>query len=287
MDFVELNANAKINLTLEVLCKRADGYHDLKMVMHSIGICDTIRLEKAPKGEIEIECDLPLPEFNTAYRAAELFIREKGCDGVRIRLDKRIPAEAGLGGGSADAAGVLHGMRLLYGDIDEARLYGIGKEVGADVPFCLHGGCALAEGIGERLTALEPVHLPLLVVKSEKGVSTGALFRSLQAKDMGGSASIASRMITALKQGPESVSGCLYNALSPAAESIVPEIAEQRERLLESGALGALMTGSGSAVFGIFESLDKAKKAEALFSGCAFTSVCTTVDKPFELIAIG
>lgn len=287
MEFVKLNAYAKINLTLEVLKKREDGYHELRMLMHSIGLSDRIRIEKADEGVICVECSAPLPEFNTAYRAAQLFIAEKGCGGVRIFLDKNIPAEAGLGGGSADAAGVLHGLQLLYGEMDRERLYEIGKQVGADVPFCLHGGCALACGIGERLTALEPVLLPLLVLKGEKGVSTGALFRSLSPESMGDRDGLAERMIKALGEDARAVASSLYNALSPAAESLVPAIGEQRERLIEAGALGALMTGSGSAVFGIFESLEKAKQAEARFSDYAFTSVCTTVDKPYEIVAIG
>lgn len=287
MEFIELNAYAKINLSLEVLARRADGYHELRMVMHSVGLADRIRVEKAPSGVLSVECDIPLPEKNTAYRAAELFITEAGCGGARIRLNKHIPAEAGLGGGSADAAGVLHALRLMYGGIDEARLYELAKQVGADVPFCYHGGCALVRGIGERLTTLEPAHLPLLIVKGSEGVSTGALFRSLSPNDMGGDASIAQRMTDACREGKAAVAASLYNALSPAAESLVPKIAEHRERMMEAGALGAIMTGSGSAVFGIFESLEKARAAEALFTDCAFTSVCTTVDKPYEIVAVG
>lgn len=283
MEFVELNAYAKINLTLEVLARRCDGYHDLRMVMHSVGVFDTVRIEKAPRGVINVECDQPLPEFNTAYRAAELFMRETGCGGVRIRLEKNIPAEAGLGGGSADAAGVLHGMQLLYGRIDETRLYEMGKQVGADVPFCLHGGCALAEGIGERLTSLKPVKLPLLIVKGTEGVSTGALFRSLSLDETGSGELGAQRMISALSEGPGVVAIRLYNALSSAAESFVPSIAQQRERMLEAGALGACMTGSGSAVFGIFESMEKATAAEKLFSDCTFTSACFTVPVPYRI----
>lgn len=287
MKFVELNTYAKINLTLEVLGRRADGYHELRMVMHSVGIYDRLRIEKAEKGIISVECDAPLPEFNTAYRAAELFIRETGCGGVRIRLEKSIPAEAGLGGGSADAAGVLHGMQLLYGEMDRERLYKIGEQVGADVPFCLHGGCALVQGIGEKLSTLEPVSLPLLIVKGAAGVSTGALFRSLSPESMLVSDGLAERMIEALCKDAMAVASNLYNALSPAAESLVPAIGEQRERLIEAGALGALMTGSGSAVFGVFESLEKAKKAEAMFSGCAFTAVCSTVSEPVCITRVG
>ncbi|MBR5947340.1 MAG: 4-(cytidine 5'-diphospho)-2-C-methyl-D-erythritol kinase [Clostridia bacterium] len=287
MEFIELNAYAKINLTLEVLSKRSDGYHELRMVMHSVGIFDRIHIAKAPRGVISVECSAPLPEFNTAYRAAELYIKQTNCGGVRIRLTKNIPSEAGLGGGSADAAGVLHGMRLLYGGIDEKLLYEIGRQVGADVPFCLHGGCALAEGIGEKLTTLEPSRLPLLIVKGEAGVSTGALFHSLSAYDMRSDACVAGRMVKALHAGREAAANCLYNALSPAAESLVPAIAAQRERMLASGALGACMTGSGSAVFGIFENMDTAQEAQDLFSDCAFTAACFTVPNPIGIIDLG
>ena len=149
-----LNAPAKINLTLEVLKKRTDGYHDLRTVMHSIDVCDTVTVElsEANDGGIIVECTTPLPPVNTAFTAARLFREKTGCGGVRIQIKKRIPSEAGLGGASADAAAVLHGMQQLFGSISRDELYDIAKRVGADVPFCLHGGCALCEGIGEKLT---------------------------------------------------------------------------------------------------------------------------------------
>ena len=142
-----LNAPAKINLTLEVLKKRTDGYHDLRTVMHSIDVCDTVTVElsEANDGGIIVECTTPLPPVNTAFTAARLFREKTGCGGVRIQIKKRIPSEAGLGGASADAAAVL---------------YDIAKRVGADVPFCLHGGCALCEGIGEKLTPAPSAALP-------------------------------------------------------------------------------------------------------------------------------
>ena len=149
-----LNAPAKINLTLEVLKKRTDGYHDLRTVMHSIDVCDTVTVELsgANDGGIIVECTTPLPPVNTAFTAARLFREKTGCGGVRIQIKKRIPSEAGLGGASADAEAVLHGMQQLFGRISRDELYDIAKRVGADVPFCLHGGCALCEGIGEKLT---------------------------------------------------------------------------------------------------------------------------------------
>lgn len=283
---VELKANAKINLTLEVLFRREDGYHELRSVMHSVGISDTLRLEKAEAGVISIECDEALPYNNTARRAAELFIKETVCGGVRIAVKKAIPSEAGMGGASADAAGVLLGMELLYGKLEQKRLYEIGKSIGADVPFCLHGGCALACGIGEKLTPLEPVFLPLLIVKPSRGVSTAELFRSLTPGDMGDSCETADGMMRALSSGACAVSQKLSNALSPAAERLAPETARLRERLKAAGALGACMTGSGSAVFGIFKSISKAEEAKRSFSDCSFSEVCSTVPTPIELISL-
>ena len=178
---ITLNAPAKINLTLEVLKKRTDGYHDLRTVMHSIDVCDTVTVElsEANDGGIIVECTTPLPPVNTAFTAARLFREKTGCGGVRIQIKKRIPSEAGLGGASADAAAVLRGMQQLFGSISRDELYDIAKRVGADVPFCLHGSCALCEGIGEKLTPAPSAALPLLLVRGNRGISTGALFRSL------------------------------------------------------------------------------------------------------------
>lgn len=300
---VALKAHAKINLTLEVLGERPDGYHELRTVMHSIGLSDIVRLEafSAPIcGErIIVECSEPLPERNTARRSAEAYFARAerigldACTGVRIRITKGIPSEAGLGGASADAAAVLFGMERLFGALGNEQLFEIGACIGADVPFCLHGGCALCEGIGERLTALPAVRLPLLVVKGERGVSTAALFRSLGADEQGSFGNFSGDLAeaitkTARGETPLSESSAvpmaIMNSLERVAGAAVPEIAEYRERLLSSGALGALMSGSGSSVYGIFPSLEAAKNAQPLFADCAFTAVCSTEEAAFELI---
>ena len=293
---LSIKANAKINLTLEVLGLRGDGYHELRSVMHSVGISDGIRMERFPAAEgaprVLVESDAPLPYMNTARRAAEGYLAAllsrglpDGGAGVGILIEKRIPSEAGLGGGSADAAAVLRGMQRLFPDIGEEALYALGRSVGADVPFCLHGGCALCEGVGERLTTLPAARLHLLIVKPERGVSTGALFRALDESGEPPARDRSAPLVSALKalcgdvrNGTKARLGLLasrlMNDLSPAAEALVPEIAAYRERLLALGALGAEMTGSGSCVFGVFGSREAALRASLAFGDCAFSAVC-------------
>lgn len=275
-DFVKLKAYAKINLTLEVLKKRFDGYHELRTVMHSVGISDIVKIRKNFSGNINVSCSTRLPFNNTAYRAAAEFMKVKGCCGADIKIEKRIPERAGLGGGSADAAAVLLGMERMYGKINGAELYEIAKNIGADVSFCLKGGCALAEGAGERLTKLKPVSLNLLIVKGSGGVSTAELFHSLRlpAKSKNSAfvmKAIQNNDLTMLAEN-------LDNALMNDAENFVPEINPLRERMLNCGALGACMTGSGSAVYGIFESAEQTEKARNAFSDCAFVQKCETAE---------
>lgn len=282
-----LNAPAKINLTLEVLKKRTDGYHDLRTVMHSIDVCDTVTVElsEANDGGIIVECTTPLPPVNTAFTAARLFREKTGCGGVRIQIKKRIPSEAGLGGASADAAAVLHGMQQLFGSISRDELYDIAKRVGADVPFCLHGGCALCEGIGEKLTPAPSAALPLLLVRGNRGISTGALFRSLDlGKKPARTYNPSSAMLNALEQGsPADIAAALQNDLLPAAVGFAPEIDRYIAAMQDAGALGASMTGSGSVVFGIFSDMDSAKRAERTFWDCPVHIVCETMSRqPFE-----
>lgn len=286
---ITLRAYAKINLTLEVLGERPDGYHELRTVMHRIGIFDTVTIEVYPcEGEkaerIAVLCTEALPAANTARRAAESYLAAKGMDLARegielsISIEKGIPTEAGLGGASADAAAVLRGMEKLFGALPKAQLYAIGKKIGADVPFCLHGGCALCEGIGEKMTDYPPAKLHLLVVKGERGVSTGALFRALPNDPQKKASGTAAAMKEALKSGKaEAVAERMMNDLSPAAEQLVPDIAKYRRRLLALGAIGAMMSGSGSAVYGIFASAEDAIRAMAGFGNCAFRQVTATI----------
>ena len=269
-EHMEIKAYAKINLTLDVLRKRPDGYHDLRGVMCAISLHDKVYIE--PGDEIRFCCDIPLPENNTAVKAAKLFMQETG-KGADIRLEKHIPSEAGLGGASADAAAVLRGMNELYGNpIAEKRLYELGLMVGADVPFCLMGGCALAEGVGEILTPLPLPHLDLVIVKGSSGVSTGALFKSLRLPvghpDTDGA-------IAAIQNGDIlSLAPLCENALEPPATALLPEIESHKGLLMQSGALSAFMTGSGAAVVGLFPNESAAQLAAQALSHLPFVCVC-------------
>lgn len=267
-------AYAKVNLMLSVEGKRPDGYHELRTIMHSIDLFDTVTVQKAEG--IAVACSVPLPEDNTAIRAAKAYGAHAGYPaGAHIRIEKRIPSEAGLGGASADAAAVLIGLQRMYGLLAHDALMRAAKSVGADVPFCIKGGCALAEGIGERLTPLPCVPLHLLIVKGTRGISTKELFSSLSAPPRGID---PQKAILSIRAGDvNELAKHMHNALEPAAIALVPKIAEYKKRLTELGALCAVMTGSGSAVAGVFESRDAAQSAAAAFPDADFAFTCGTI----------
>ena len=267
---MEIKAYAKINLTLDVLNRRPDGYHDLRGVMCRVSVYDRINIQAAE--DISFASDIPLPQNNTAVKAARLFFEETGR-GADIRLEKRIPSEAGLGGASADAAAVLRGMNELYGNpVAEKRLYELGLMVGADVPFCLMGGCALAEGVGEILTPLPLPHLDLVIIKGSGGVSTGALFKSLR---LPVEHPYTDGAIAAIQKGDVSALASLCeNSLEPPATALLPEIAENKRQLMQNGALSAFMTGSGAAVVGLFPNESAAQQAAQALSHLPFVCVC-------------
>lgn len=270
---MEIKAYAKINLTLDVLGRRPDGYHDLRGVMCSVSVFDMVTIDKADT--INFYSDIPLPGNNTAVKAARLFMEETG-KGASIQLAKSIPSEAGMGGASADAAAVLHGMNRIYGEpVSAARLFELGLKVGADVPFCMMGGCAVAEGVGEILTPLPTPELDLVIVKGNGGVSTPGLFRSLQLPvehpDTDGA-------IRAIRQKDNILLAALCkNALEPPAALLLPEIAQNKARLMQAGALSAFMTGSGAAVVGIFADRVSAEKAAKQLCDLPFACVCRTL----------
>ena len=260
-------ANAKINLSLEVLRKRTDGYHELRTVMAETSLYDLLTIEAA--NDLRVHASIPLPADNTVFRAASFFMARYGCGGAHIYIEKNIPSEAGLGGASADAAAVLRAMQSLYGEpASESELYALARMVGADVPFCLHGGIALCEGVGERITPLTHIGAHLLLVKGCRGVSTPALFRSLRlplahCDTQGVLRAVAQNDLPALATR-------LHNALEAPASALLPEIALYKAQLLSAGALGASMTGSGACVFGLFESESDAAQALASFSDAPF-----------------
>ena len=272
---IQERACAKVNLTLGVTGRRRDGYHTLDSLMVTTDLCDDVTVTRCR--EVIVTCTgMFLPYRNTLRAAAERYRALTGR-GARIHVYKRIPAEAGLGGGSADAAAVLRGMQRLYGEAEERDLYDIALRVGADVPFCLQGGLCRAQGVGEVLTPFRlgaPLHLVL--AKPAAGVSTRALFERLNLPQP---LPDTARAMAALSGGDVRALGpLLCNALQAEAEALVPEIGTLRQRLLALGALGACMTGSGSAVFGLFETAEAAAAACAAIAeepACAFARVAT------------
>ena len=270
-------AYAKLNLTLGVTGKRADGYHLLDSLMLTTSLCDELTVERSNDVLITVT-GATLPYRNTVRSAVEYYRALTGR-GAAVRLKKRIPSEAGLGGGSADAAAVLRALDRLYGDTDEQTLYAIALKVGADVPFCLKGGLCRARGIGELLEPL-PIGGPLhfVIAKPAQGVSTKALFTALQLPCPMPDNLAAAR---ALQAGDaKALAPLLFNALEAPARACVPDIAVIEEKLLSLGALGVCMSGSGSAVFGLFPGAEQARAAEQALAGepvCAFAQAVRSV----------
>jgi len=249
-------ARAKINLTLDVLGKRPDGYHEVEMVMQSIELYD--RLEFTPAhGEISLAVaggELPVGRDNLVYRAAELIRHHGGVRaGVKIRLEKAIPVAAGLGGGSADAAATLAALNEMWGiGLSLPELMALGEQLGADVPFCLAGGTALARGKGEKIEQLPPCpRMGLALIKPPFGVATAAVYRAFTPRLVAKRPDTGA-MMEAIRAGDiGAIARNLANVLEPVTAAMRPEIMEIKQGLLEAGALGALMSGSGPTVFGL------------------------------------
>lgn len=275
---IDIDARAKINLTLDVLSKRPDGYHEVEMIMQSIDLKDHLEIELVPKKKIEIstDCkDLPTDDQNLVYKAAALMINKFDLDaGIRIKLNKEIPLAAGLAGGSADAAAMIIGINELF-DLkkSEKELMAIGKSIGADVPFCIHGGTALARGIGEKITALRSApEFELLLVKPPCFVSTKEVYNKLDIKNINNRPDNRKVVKAIENQDVLNISKGLCNVLEDVTFSMHPELLKIKAWLLENGALGSLMSGSGPTVFGIFESKSDVNRAleKMPFDKCNF-----------------
>ena len=258
MPAVTVLAPAKINLTLDVGGRRPDGYHEVDTVMQTVDLCDRVTVERTDSGRIELclpGSDLPADERNTAYRAARLFFEKAGfaCPGVRLTVEKRIPMQAGLAGGSADAAGVLAGLNRLWdGAVSEAELLAAAAQVGADVPFCLVGGAARAVGIGTELTPYPPLPpCTVLIVQPETGVSTAEAYRAIDRARLTRRPDAAA-MRRALESADLKAVGSRLGNVFEEAEAL-PEVERIRQTAKAYGALGCRMSGSGSAVFALFE----------------------------------
>ncbi|MBE7018282.1 MAG: 4-(cytidine 5'-diphospho)-2-C-methyl-D-erythritol kinase [Ruminococcaceae bacterium] len=261
------HAKAKINLTLDVLGKREDGYHDLKMIMVEIPLADTVTLTKQEGISVNTNLTfLPNNEKNIAFRAAKLFFEATGIQGgVSIEIEKKIPVSAGLAGGSTDAASVFLGLNELYeANLPLEKLQKLGNTIGKDIPFCLQGGVALAEGTGECLSVLPKLPSCWIVLIKPKhiNVSTKEVFTSLQASKLELHPDTQGA-ISALESGDlQGISRRMYNVLEEVTVKKHPLISELKSVMLEEGAMGSVMSGSGPSVFGIFDSLDNAQKAK-------------------------
>jgi len=267
-DTVTLKALAKINLGLDVLGRRENGYHDVRMVMQTIYLYDNVTIEKTEEAGIQLECNLfylPVDETNIAYKAAKLLIDEFDIkSGVRIVLDKHIPVAAGLAGGSANAAAVLVGMNRLFSlGLSQEDLMERGVLLGADVPYCVMRGTVLAEGIGEILTPLPP--LPkcyVLIAKPSISVSTKTVYEKLDSQEIIEHPDIDGILEGLDKQDIQKVAASMGNVLETVTIGDYPIIEEIKDVMKGEGALNAMMSGSGPTVFGIFDDKAKARLAQ-------------------------
>lgn len=265
---IELKALGKINLGLDVLGKRENGYHDVRMVMQTIYVYDNVTIQKTKESGIVVKTNLfylPTDENNIAYQAAKLLMDEFEIkEGVMITLDKHIPVAAGMAGGSSNAAAVLVGMNQLFGlGLGMEELMERGVRLGADVPYCVMRGTVLAEGIGEILTPLPP--LPkcyVLIAKPGISVSTKMVYEKLDATEIKEHPDIDA-IVEGLEQGDlERVAMSMGNVLENVTIELYPEIRQIKKLMLETGAMNAMMSGSGPTVFGIYKERKLAKAAQ-------------------------
>lgn len=262
---------AKINLTLDVLRRRPDGYHDVKMIMQTVSLFDLLIIDKT-YNDISISTNLkflPNNEKNIAYMAAKEFFEYTGISrGCKIMIHKNIPVAAGLAGGSGNAAAVLCALNMLYNaHLDTDTLCMLGLKLGADVPYCILGGTALAEGIGEKLTPLPPLEpCTILMVKPAINVSTGSIYEAIDSAEIAGRPDTEG-MIHAIRQGDiAAVASGLSNVMGTVTEGMHPIIRGIRKKMMMNGAMGAVMSGSGPTVFGIFPDFKTAKAAHDSFA---------------------
>ena len=271
MEEMELKAHGKINLSLDVLGRRDDGYHEVKMIMHTVGLYDSIYIRREREKGIRMKCNLsslPTNEENLMVRAAKAIMDEFSIEeGLSLRLMKRLPVAAGMAGGSADAAAVFHGMNQLFHlNLSTEELEKRAVKFGADIPFCLHKGCYLSEGIGEKLKKL-PTLPPctIILVKPAFSLSTKLIYENLRLENLTDKEHPeVDEMIEKLENGDlEEICKLGGNLLEIVSISLRPEIQVLKDFFIKEGALLSLMSGSGPTVFGIFPEEEK-EKAEMI-----------------------
>lgn len=264
---ISLKALAKINLGLDVVRRREDGYHEVRMIMQTIQLYDRLDIKRTQEPGIQIQTNLsflPVNENNLIYKAAKLLMDEFSItDGVSVKLDKHIPVAAGMAGGSTDAAAMLIGVNRLFSlGLTKRQLMERGVQIGADVPYCIMRGTALAEGIGEALSPLPPmVKCPVLIAKPSISVSTKFVYQNLKLDDTTIHPDI-DRLIDDIKaKNLHDIAAHMGNVLETVTIPNYPVIDEIKKHMLSNGAVGAMMSGSGPTVFGLFDDEDTAKKA--------------------------
>ena len=285
---MKIKTAAKINLALDVTGKLPNGYHTIESVFQTVGLYDEISVELTESG-IKLTCEvpeeftssdpIPCDERNIAYKAAKLFFEENGMDcGCRIHIKKGIPSQAGMGGGSTDAAAVLYCLGKLTGKSVKAS-----EKLGADVPFFLMGGTVYVEGIGEKLTPIADHSGRILVIaKGKEGVSTAEAYGNIDSLEAPQHPD-AKKLAEAIEKAPEKAYEWFGNLFEQAVQ--LEEVDDIKSVMLDNNALSAVMTGSGSAVFGLFDSEEQAEIcAEKLESAGYFSAVCKTVSESFTVI---
>ena len=268
MNQIELKALAKINLGLDVLGRRENGYHDVRMVMQSIYLYDEVKIEKTEAPGIALASNLsflPTGEGNIAYKAAQLLTEEFEIgEGIKITLNKHIPVAAGLAGGSSNAAAVLFGMNRMFRlGLTQDELMARGVRLGADVPYCIMRGTVLAEGIGEELSVLSAMpKCTVLIAKPPVSVSTKVVYEALDAKEIVEHPDIDGIIEGLKKHSLKQVAACMGNVLEDVTIPMHPVIDRIKQEMIDAGALNAMMSGSGPTVFGLFESRAAAREAQ-------------------------
>lgn len=283
-------AYAKLNLSLDVTGRREDGYHDMLMVMQTISVSDRIDLELTEEPGIQAECNfryVPTDGRNLAVRAAQVYLQavaenQHKTQGISIRLEKHIPVGAGMAGGSADAAAVLRGMNRLFGSpLNRQELEALAEQVGSDVAFCVAGGTQLAKGRGEQLEDLPP--LPpcwIVVCKPGFSISTPELFRKLDEVSLRRHPDTAGMLAALREEDLRGIGIRMYNVFEDVPDRRMRQTGEIKSVLLDHGALGAMMTGTGSAVFGVFIDAEAAERcATDLKKEHRFCRVAEPVEK--------
>lgn len=265
MKEIEIDSYSKINLTLNILGKRRDGYHNIETIMQSINLADRIFI-KGEKEGVKIKCSHPLVPVDTqslTYRSAEKILnRYRIKKGVKIEIDKKIPLASGMAGGSANSASILVGINKLFAlNLSNKDLREIGEELGMDVPFCIQNGTALAYHKGEKVTPLPPINPPLwiIIINPGFGIPTKWAYNNLDLGLIKREKNSTIAMLKALKEGGlEGIAKNLFNSFEGLVIKKYPEIGKIKDRLVEEGALGALMSGSGPTVFGIAQNKEEA-----------------------------